>query len=379
MQLAPVLLLLWSGAAHAQAAAPLPPGWQESVKDDVVTLSNAQRTVLITYNQTTDTGPDAIARTMDQGGACTGLASATPASILNGRARIWTTEGGVGCWLLSGQTAQRQATLLVMGAKPEDAQVMRIATDRLSAMLGLTADAPRTVVSGEFESQLKQAIAAIPAQNRPVGAVTYGTGSYSGWPASYTYTVTTRMLFGNGLSSTCSDWDPGQFSPRRGQPPFATDDCSLIAWRKAAGAVEFQSDDRSWSSADIAEGVFGFKPGERIDIEFGNVGGIGFNFGTPGGVAASTLSGGTLRMTRDGWIAVGDWSTTVISGSNIGGGSSRTSGPKVGRYYLDGHIIAIIDDRGEITRGFIAAVAGDKGTRIGHVYLNGRHYWDQSD
>ncbi len=385
---APVVLLLWSSAAQAQVPGALPSGWQESVKDEVVMLSNAQRTVVITYNKTADTRPGDIARTMDQGGACLGLSSALPAVILDGRANIWTTEKGVGCWLLSGQAAQRRATVLVMGAKAGDAQVMRIATDRLLGMLGPSADAAHSVVSrgkpaavaaGDVEAQLKRAVAAVPAESRPIGAVTYGTGSYSGWPPSYSYTVTARMLFGNGLTTTCSDWDPGQFAPRQGQPPFISDDCGLIAWRKAAGAVQFQSEDRSWSSADIADDVFGFNAGERIDIDFGNVGGIGFNFGTPGGIATSTLSGGTLRMTRDGWIAVGEWSTTVISSSNVAGESSRTSGPKVGRYYLDGHIIAIIDEHGQITRGFIAAVAGDDGKRIGHVYLNGRHYWEQSE
>ena len=385
-----LLGLAWPLGAQAQADLPPPPGWQQSIKDDVVLLSNPQGTVLITCNRTADTPPADIVRTMDQPGACTGLSAAAPSAILNGRASMWSTAGGVGCWLLSGRNAGRAATLLVMGTGSAngDAKVMQIATDRLSALIGNVAGTPQVadggnragLGAGDFDARLKQAVAAIPAQSRPVGAVTYGTSSYVGWPPSYVYKVTSRMLFSNGLASTCADWDPGQFAPNRNQPPFVEDGCDLIPWRKTTGTTEFQSDDRSWSAADSGDGVIGFKPGERIDIDFGNVGGIGFNFGGgAGAVATSTISGGTLRMTSDGWIAVGDWSSTVISGSNIGGGSSRTSGPKVGRYYLDGHIIAIIDEQGQITRGFIAATDGDAGERIGHIYLNGRHYWDRDD
>lgn len=387
-----VLSLMWPIGAQAQGDLPPPTGWQQSVKDDMVLLSNAQGNVVITYNRTRDTPPADIARAMDQPGACTGLSAAAPSAILNGQASMWSTASGVGCWLLSGRNAERAVTVLVMGTANADAPVLRIATDRLSALIGSAAGTPRAIgaddrtagragpAASDFETRLKQAVAAIPAQNRPVGAVTFGTSSYVGWPPAYVYSVTSRMLFGNGLASTCADWDPGQFSPNRSQPPFAEDGCDLIPWRKAAGTTEFQSDDRSWSAADSGDGAIGFKPGERIDIDFGNVGGVGFNFGGgSGGVSTSSISGGTLRMTRDGWIAVGDWSSTVISGSNIGGGTSRTSGPKVGRYYLDGHIIAIIDEQGQITRGFIVATDGDEGQRIGHVYLNGRHYWDRDD
>lgn len=364
---------------------PPPPGWQQNVANGVVTLVNTPQTVAITYNAEGSVAPTGMAQYMDQAGVCTGLASAAPTAIMNGRAMIWTTTGGSGCWLLSGQTPQLEATVLVLGVRGPDAAVLQIATDRLAGLLGPEArpapvDQRAASNAGDADARLKQAVAAIPAANRPVAAVSHGTSSYSGWPPSYVYRVTARMLFGNGLASTCADWDPGQFAPTRGQAPFAEDGCDLIPWRKTTGTPQFQSEDGSWSSADSAEGLFGFKPGERIDVDFGNVGGIGFDFGGgAGGISTSTLSGGTLRMTADGRIAVGDWSTTVISGSRVGGGSSRSSGPRVGRYYLDGHIIAIIDENGDITRGFIAALAGDGGRRIGHIYLNGRHYWDRSD
>jgi Na+-transporting NADH:ubiquinone oxidoreductase subunit NqrA len=111
-------------------------------------------------------------------------------------------------------------------------------------------------------------------------------------------------------------------------------------------------------------------------VAFGNVGGAGF--GGPGAaVSVNTVSGSDLRMTRDGEIAVGDWSTTVLSGANVGGGSSQQSQPLIGRYHLDGHLIAIQRRDGTITRGFIAGV-NEKGA-LGHVYLNGRHFWNRND
>lgn len=235
----------------------------------------------------------------------------------------------------------------------------------------------RPSAAGDEEVALTAAIAAVPAEARPVHIVLDGSGSFSGWPATYVYVVTTYLLFGNGWATRCSDWDPGLLRPTPESLGAAYPDCGLRRWRRSGASVELQDEEGSWSKPT---GVIGelrsFKPGERINIDFGNVGGTGFA-GAPGGVSTSMLSGSDLRMSSDGRIAVGGWSSVALSGATVGGGSSSRSQPKIGNYRLDGNIIAIRDATGSISRGFIAGVPVTGQAQ--HIYLNGKQFWSKDD
>ncbi len=228
----------------------------------------------------------------------------------------------------------------------------------------------------QIDAALKSAVATVPKDRIPVLVETHGTPSYSGWPPSYVYTVSTHLYFANGFMTTCADWDPGVFAPTPQSLGKAKDDCTVARWRRGKGGVEIELEPGKWSASESAgDGIVRFKAGERLDIAFGNIGATGFN--SPGGVNVGTISGSDLTLTRQGDIAIGDWSTTVVSGANVGGGSSRESGPLVGRYWIDGHVIAVADQNGQISRGFIAGVK--EGSALGHVYLNGTHYWNSDD
>jgi hypothetical protein len=227
------------------------------------------------------------------------------------------------------------------------------------------------------DAALSAALAAVPAANVPVHVVLHGEGSYSGWPPSYRYIVSTHLYFANGYMTRCADWDPGLLSPTPESLGRADPACGISRWRTTGTTVEVQASDGSWSTVEVADATMRrFGPAERLDVRFGNVGGAGF--GGPGAaVSVNTISGSDLRMTRDGEIAVGAWSTTVLSGANVGGGSSGRSQPLVGRYRLDGHLIAITRPDGSITRGFIVGV-NEQGV-LGHVYLNGKHFWNRDN
>jgi hypothetical protein len=360
------------------------PGWQRIQLEDGAVRYDApgqQGIILVGEQRQADpaTAVRALAADMGANSTCPGMGGVVP-SQRGAMTEASAAANGVRCRIVgvpSGSGTTLFFLLTVAGFADGDR-----ALDRLVASASPSGAAPAPLRSAaappapdnrNVDAALKQAAAAVPASHRPVSAVTHGTGSFSGWPPSYVYRVSPRFLFGNGFAPTCSDFDPRSLLPSPGAP--LGEDCEILPWRRGANGVQFKMEDGTWGAGDTGEGVEPFKPGERIDVAFGNVSGIGFNF--TGGINTNTLSGDTLRMTRDGEIAVGSWTTTVISGANIGGGVARNEGPLVGRYYLDGYIIVIAAPDGTISRGLIGYVPdSQQGKRVGHIYLNGVHYWE---
>jgi hypothetical protein len=332
------------------------PGWQRiQLEDGAVRYDAPDQQGIILVGERRQVDPaaavQALAAEMGANSTCPGIGNVAP----------------------SQRGAMTEASAVANGDRALDRLLASASASGATPALPRAAAASPTAGNPNVDAALKQAAAAIPVTHRPVSAVTHGTGSFSGWPPSYVYRVTPRFLFGNGFAPTCSDFDPRSLLPSPGAP--LGEDCDVLPWRRVASGVQFKMEEGTWDGADIGEGVEPFKPGERIDVAFGNVSGIGFNFA--GGVNTNSMSGDTLRMTRDGEIAVGSWTTTVISGANIGGGVARNEGPLVGRYYLDGYIIVIAAPDGTISRGLIGYVPdSQQGKRIGHIYLNGVHYWE---
>jgi hypothetical protein len=306
-----------------------------------------------------------------------------------GGAKVWRAETlgqtDLPCSLVLAE-GKRGATLVFVAktiAPDGDLSTARNGAETLLALrtgraTSVTATpAPKGPAMTVSEDALKAALAAIPKANVPARVITHGTSSYSGWPPSYVYIVTTHLYFANGWMTDCSNWDPGVLSPTPESLGEARPDCTLARWRKTARGAEVQNEDGTWSGVELNDGtVQAFSAGQRLNLAFGNVGGAGFS-GPGVAVNINTISGSDLQMTQGGEIAVGEWSTTVLSGSNIGGGGSRSSEPLVGRYRVDGNLIAVGRPDGTITRGFIAGV--NEGRNLGHVYLNGRHFWNRDD
>ena len=214
----------------------------------------------------------------------------------------------------------------------------------------------------------------VPMANRPVALALSLEMRFGG--QFFTQEVRPWAVFANGFASNgkCAAWNPlaGAPTPLLEQQAARSDPCQVRRWRKSADGYEFQTSDGSWTTPtkDILPA---FRNGERVNVSLGNKSG----YGTGDGVTqlnVGSISGGSLRMTGEGQIGVGSWTGVVVSGANIGGGSSSTARPIEGRYELSGHMIAISDDRGATSYGLIGRDIEDGRT---YIYLNGRQYWPE--
>jgi hypothetical protein len=202
-------------------------------------------------------------------------------------------------------------------------------------------------------ASLKAAIDKIPADRRPIGLV-YTEG---GWDS---YNMMTKwvphLLFPNGItiSPDCKLWDPMR--------PITKDTamgCYYDSYRLEGRTAYI---DGKGQSIDDYQG---FKKGERLSVNFSTVGGLAMNGLNPG---VNSTWGGDLTMTPEGRIGVGSWSGASMSGAGYTayGGSEGQS--IVGEYYLDGYIIGIMDDQGNISVDFIWQQDGQ------YIFLNGEQY-----
>jgi hypothetical protein len=224
-------------------------------------------------------------------------------------------------------------------------------------------DAPLRPLSTS-PSDLKAALAVVPAANRPVKMVLRSGTSFSGGFVMPTFRA--WMLFGDGWAVQCADWDPG-VTDRATLPQR---DCRKVRWREDVRGTAFEDAPGTWKTEQPSN-LTPFSPGQRISVDLVNTSGAGTAVGAPG-LAVSSLTSGQLRMTAEGQIATGRWTSVTVSGANVGGGSSSRRGPLVGHYYVDGHLIAIADAQGRVHRGFIAEDKGDGGP---FIYLNGELFW----
>jgi hypothetical protein len=219
------------------------------------------------------------------------------------------------------------------------------------------------------DQPLHAVLASVPAANRPVYAEVTSSSSFVGYPPVSVFRTATRIFFGTGYATYCLDFDPSLLSPTPESLGKARPDCELHRWRrKANGDVEIESGDKTeWYAAETKDPtILPFAPGQRLNISFGNRSGISF------GTTASTMNASELRMSAAGEIAIGEWSTTVVSAPNYAGSSAAQSTPLQGRYRLDGFLLAIQAPGRAPTVGFAVGV----GTRpaISFVFVNGKQF-----
>ncbi len=139
-------------------------------------------------------------------------------------------------------------------------------------------------------------------------------------------------------------------------------DCETARYTKRGNTVSMDVE----GDVLFDETIRPFSPGTRLGIAVGNVSGGAL-------MSTSVLSSGDLQMTRDGRISVGSWAGTSTQGGNFNAHTSN-GGAVSGRYYIDGYLLAILDDAtGEITVGtlFEKIEGGDR-----YYYLNGELFWE---
>jgi hypothetical protein len=312
---------------------------------------------------------------------CPGISAARATAVFGGRGlEVRKSSDKADCRALAvaynGTGTLAVSMAKIGGDKSHDAVIDRKISSLLRIAPPRAADAragaeANTSVSGD--AALKAYVAAIPASRRPIKVATRGTHGFSGYPAVATYSIRVFLFFANGYATDCSDWDPSKLEPTPSSLGAARSDCSVYKWRQGKAGLEIEWRAGDWGGGELADDVIRFRPGERINIAFGNI----RSMGVAGPINTGTMSGGDLMMRLDGQFASGDWSTTTISGQNVAGYSAEKSGPTVGRYHLDGNIIAVDAGGGRVNAGFITGVRVNG--QLKHIYLNGTHFWDRDD
>lgn len=382
-----VCLLLW-GASAALAAQTLD-DWSV-LKSDAVSTTYQDRVTGTVAVVLTPTPSNSVTEEMLKSQAamlepvCPGISAARATAVFDSRGlEVRKSSDKADCRALAvanNGTGTIAVTMAKIGGdKSHDAVIDR----KISSLLNITS--PRvaekragaetsTGVSGvSGDAALKAYVAAIPASRRPIKVATRGTSGFSGYPAAATYSIRVYLFFANGYATNCSDWDPAKFDPTPASLGSARSDCTIYKWRQGKGGLEIEWNPGDWGGGEFADDVIRFRPGERINIAFGNIG----SMSVAGSINTGTMSGGDLSMRNDGQFASGDWSTTTISGQSVAGYAAQQSGPVVGRYHLDGNIIAVDAGAGRVGAGFITGVRVNG--QLKHIYLNGTHFWDRDD
>ncbi len=227
-----------------------------------------------------------------------------------------------------------------------------------SAQPVATATISPTQREGSNSVSLKAAMDAIPVAHRPIG-IGVAEGEWDSYNMMTEYNFYALYPGGIALNMKC---------PIDPKTPPSRRNCGKTQWTKKDGKIYI---DGKKGSDDAASDIyFGFKPGERVSVDFGNISG-----GSAGGQFTGTTSvvaGDTLKMDVSGNIAIGSWSGASYNGPDAGvySGGEKSA---VGEYYLDGYILAIKDKNGNISFGTITKMNKSEG---GYIYVNGTQYWE---
>jgi hypothetical protein len=180
-----------------------------------------------------------------------------------------------------------------------------------------------------------------------------------------------RYFFSTGFMTNCRDFDPGLVAPTPEAFAKAGIDCELYPWRAKGAAAEYKSSGEWYEASTDDETILAFRPGERLELNWGNISAFSFPGGGP--ISTGTLTDGQIIMTKTGEIATAQFSSTNINVTGAVGGTWSADQPLRGAYALDGHLIAIVDDQGRASRGFFTGVGS--GGSLNFVYLNGVRYY----
>ncbi len=306
---------------------------------------------------------------------CPGLVTAPVQATANGRGMMLQSSSGLmECAVVVGQGNGKLAVSVGMQPASDDVGMIRLAefmafnridhqsaAPPISNKQGSGGNTGTTGANGSTgkaaPTSLKAALDAIPRANRPIGMA-----FRSEWDSvAMSMSFFPYLLFaGNiALEGDCPTWNP-MLSVAQSRPSG----CEVVRWTQRGDMIRFDDDDPI-----SAGGFFGFKPGERLNIRMSRQGGgsVGGGFG-----ATSVVSSGEIILTAAGKIDVGSWTGTSTQGSNFiasSNGGRRMSG----QYLLDGYLIAIMDNSGNIS---IGSIAGKIEGRDKYIFLNGEQYWN---
>ncbi|MFC4290964.1 hypothetical protein ACFOWX_00860 [Sphingorhabdus arenilitoris] len=373
MAAAAVSLIALGGGARASEPT-LPAGWTKQENDTNIQYSNADGSSLVLHGLSTDTNVTILsaASTLDKPNACEGLTAQPVQKSARGVEKISLLTGTIKCAVYIGKGDG--PTKMVLAIYKTDAAALRIAEAITNGWAQPGAQSASAAGSGGAETavsdaQLAAYLARVPVSRRPVAVATRSSGVYGN------FSIAVYLFFANGYAANCSDWDPVILEPTPESLGRAREDCDVKRWRKTSdGALQVIASDGTWDGSGFADDVTKFRKGERLDASFGNI----QSFGISGAAFSSgTISGGDLAFRSDGQFASGRWRTTNFAGADIVANNSEERAPRIGRYYLDGHLIAVSAADGSISAMFVTGIR--KGDIVSHIYLGGTHYWQSDD
>lgn len=368
---------------EAAAQAPAPAGWTVSSNaDGLIGLTHPTGEAVLF--ERLGVAPDNVEGLLAELAAatpCLGLAGARAVTVPGGAGQMRdAVEGGIACRLIWGKQADgRFALSLSLEAADGALGARTLQGSRMAGYVAPPAGAARTTPGGTQapkplarsagtapdDAALKAALAKVPAQSRPVDVVLQTGWTFVG--DQMQMQLEPVLLFPNGLSTHCPEWDPLRVAATVEAFAQAGLECDLLPWRRKGAEYQIQDTDGEWGEPLPGAENKGAKPGRRVSLTLQSLNRISTlgNWGSPG---LLVINEGSLSMTTDGVIQMGSSRFTWRNADT----ESRTDAPLIGRYYLDGFLIAIGDDQGQTTVTSFLDVKSDQDT---FVYLGDDFYF----
>jgi hypothetical protein len=367
----------------AAAQAPAPAGWESSSKVDgmvVLTHPTGDAVIIEGVGASAQTVESMLARTatMEE---CSGLSDARTVTALGGAGQMRDAVGdGIACRMIWGKQADGLFALSVSLEAEHGALGAR--TLQVSRMAGYVAPPPsaartpptrpqvppplaRAAGTAPDDAALKAVLAKVPTQSRPVDVVLQTGWTFIG--DQMQMQLEPVLLFPNGLATHCPEWDPLRVAATAEAFAQAGLECDLLPWRRSGAEYQIRDTDGAWGVALPGAENKGAKPGRRVSLTLQSLNRISTlgNWGSPG---LLIINEGSLAMTTDGVIQMGSSRFTWRNADT----ESRTDAPLIGRYYLDGFLIAIGDEQGQVSVTSFLDVKSDQDT---FVYLGDQLYF----
>lgn len=380
------LSLLYASGAFGQSASL--EGWQRSMSDSIpdrVIYVNTAQQMFAYFHPLQNSDQTSLDRALveqilnlDNADGCPGLskgqgklhANGTIKEASLGACTIFVGKGPKGGFYAVGMHFGNQ------GGKVRDAVIAIISAEGGPNVNGaaIVPSQKVNIQSGsggaakEGDGALQAAMASIPAANRPIDMVLISEWDSVAMSMAYK----PRIIFANGYAvDDCAGWDMAKIAPTPSALKAIGSDCLVERWKKIGSDYVFQDNDGDWSEPSTSgTEIKGFRNGQRVDVDKSYVGGGGQLQLIPGGSSFSHANSGTLNLTTAGAVTIGNWFSNSIYTRNVQTTGSNAKSV-VGRYYLDGYLIAVQAADGSISFGTIGQKQEDKL----YIYMNGELYW----
>lgn len=369
----------------AAAQAPAPAGWETSRSPDgLFGLTHPTGEAIIVERLGVAPGElESVLAGFEALKPCPGLPGARVVAAPAGAGQMRdSVSGGIACRMIWGkQMDGRFAVSVSMEAEDGALGARTLQGSRMAGYVvppasAATATLSRTQASASLaratgaapdDAALKAALAKVPTQSRPVDVVMRGGSRIDGTILNTWYEP--MLILPNGLATYCPKWDPLRVAATVNAFAQVGLQCELLPWRRSGAAYQIKGSDGVWGDPEPGVRNKGAKPGRRMALTLMSTEAMS-TLGFAGTRGVAVITEGSLAMTADGAIQMGSEQFTWRYRHT----DYASDGPLIGRYYLDGFLIAIGDDQGQTSvTSFIDLTDGEET----YVYLGDTFYFSQ--